>query len=139
MPPYSDLLDFYKLQAECSESHVIHTSYVKDRSQSVQRVKVEQRWDNVKRIGHGAFGEVWLQKGEKGAERAVEQLSKYRMEDLEIDYERELDALAKFNTPRVSSRSHNLPLTFPATSSLKNGLWYSSRRETSTLFIVLVN
>lgn len=138
MPPYSDLQDFYKLQAECSESHVIHMLYVKDRSQSVQRVKVEQRWDNVKRIGYGAFGEVWLQKGEKGAERAVKQLSKYRMEDLGIDYERELDALAKFNTPRVSSRSHSL-LTFPATGSLKNGLWYSSRRETSTLFIVLVN
>ena len=85
-PPYSDLLDFYKLQAECSESHVIHTSYVKDRSQSIQRVKVEQRWDNVKRIGHGAFGEVWLQKGEKGAERTVKQLSKYRMGDLGIDY-----------------------------------------------------
>ena len=133
MPPYSDLLDFYK----CSESHVIHTSYVNDRSQSVQRVKVEQRWDNVKHIGHGAFGEVWLQKGEKGAERAVKQLSKYRMEDLGIDYGRELDALAKFNT--VSSRRHNLLLTFPATSSLKNGLWYSSRRETSTLFIILVN
>ena len=107
MPPYSDLQDFYKLQAECSESHVIHMLYVKDRSQSVPRVKVEQRWDNV-------FGEVWLQKGEKGAERAVKPLSKYRMEDLGIDYERELDALAKFNTPRVSSRSHSL-LTFPAT------------------------
>lgn len=114
MPPYhSDLLDFYKLQADCSENHVIHTSYVKDRAKSVQRVRVEQRWDNVKRIGHGTFGEVWLQKGDKGAERAVKKISKYRMEDLDIDYKRELDALAKFNTPRVSSRHHNTPVRYP--------------------------
>ena len=78
----------------------------------MQRVRVEQRWDNVKRIGHGTFGEVWLQRGDKGAERAVKKLSKYRMEDLDIDYKRELDALAKCNTPRVSSRHHNTPVRY---------------------------
>ena len=80
---------------------MIHTTTVNDRAcKQVQKVKVERRWDNVVRIGHGAFGEVWLQRSGR-EERAIKKLPKYRMEDSGIDYRRELDALAKFNNPRV--------------------------------------
>ena len=105
MPVQSDLLDFFRLPAECWESHVIHGSNSKDRKRSVERIKKEDRWDNVKRIGHGSYGEVWLQRTKFGAERAVKKLAKFRMEESGIDYKRELYALAKFNNLRVSSYS----------------------------------
>ena len=100
MPADSDLREIYRLQADCFEHHVIHTSYHSDRARNVRKVKIERRWDNTTRIGHGSFGEVWLQKSQ-GDERAVKKLSKYRMEDLGIDYRKELDAMACFSRPRV--------------------------------------
>lgn len=101
MSGFSELLDFFRIEAQCCESHVIHTTTVKDRTRNDARsVRIQRRWDNVTRIGHGAFGEVWLQKSE-GDERAVKKLSKYGMEHSGIDYRRELEALTKFNNPRV--------------------------------------
>ncbi len=100
MPTDSDLREIYRLQAECFDNHVIHTSYQSDRARNVRKVKIERRWNDTTRIGHGSFGEVWLQTSD-GDERAVKKLSKFRMEDLGIDYRRELDAMAWFSRPRV--------------------------------------
>lgn len=66
----------------------------------MRKVKVERRWDNTKQIGHGSFGEVWLQKSE-GDERAVKKLYQFRLKNLGVDYLRELDAMACLSRPRV--------------------------------------
>ena len=100
MPAHSNLRDIYRLQAECFENHVIHISYQSDRARNVRKVKIERRWDNTVRIGHGSWSEVWLQKS-NGEDRAVKKLSKHKMEDLGIDYRRELDAMASLSRPRV--------------------------------------
>ena len=80
-----------------------------DRSQNnARRVKQARRWDDVGRIGFGLFGEVWLQRSD-GEDRAVKKLAKSKLEDFGIDYKKELDALIKFNNPRVCD-----PFTSPS-------------------------
>ena len=102
MTSNSDLLDHYKLDAAQFDGCVVHTSYVSDRALNLRKVKVEKKWANVKLIGQGTFGEVWLQKevnSEK--ERAVKVLRKHQMERQAIEYKRELEALAKFDKSQV--------------------------------------
>ena len=101
MSRYSRFLDFYRIEAQCCDTHVIHTTLVNDRSQiDVRRVKQTRRWDDVGRIGFGLFGEIWLQRSD-GEERAIKKLAKYKLAEFGIDYKKELDALIKFNNPRV--------------------------------------
>lgn len=106
MAPRSDLLDHYKLDAEQIGESVIHCSYTSDRARGLRKVKLEQRWDNVKPIGYGSFGEIWQQKqSDSNEQRAVKILRKRPMKSWGIDYEREIEALAKFDKAQVSFSS----------------------------------
>ena len=106
MAARSDLLDHYKLDADQFGDSVIHYSYRSDRARGLRKVKVEERWDNVRPIGYGSFGEVWQQKRNNSNEhRAVKVLRKHQMKSWGINYEREIEALAKFNTAQVSLSS----------------------------------
>ena len=103
MAPSSDLLDHYKLDANQIGDSVIHYSYRSDRACGHRKLKVEERWDNVRPIGYGAFGEVWQQKRKSSNEqRAVKVLRKQQMKSWGINYEREIEALAKFDKAEVS-------------------------------------
>ncbi|KAK0512891.1 hypothetical protein JMJ35_004908 [Cladonia borealis] len=98
MAPRSDPLDHYKLDADQIGDSVIHYSYRSDRARGLRKVKVEERWDNVRTIGYGSFGEVWQQKrNDSNEHRAVKVLRKHQMKSCGIDYGREIEALAKFN------------------------------------------
>ena len=104
MAPKSDLLDHYKLDADQIGDSVIHYSYRSDRARGLRKVKVEERWDNVRPIGHGSFGEVWQQKqSDSNEQRAIKVLRKHQMKSWGIDYEREIEALATFDKAQVSS------------------------------------
>ena len=104
MAPSSDLLDHYKLEAHQVGDSVIHYSYRTDRACGLRKLKVEERWDNVRPIGYGSFGEVWQQKRKSSNEqRAVKVLRKQQMKSWGINYEREIEALAKFDKAEVSS------------------------------------
>lgn len=103
MAPTSDLLDHYKLDAHQIGDSVIHYSYRTDRACGLRKLKVEEKWDNVRPIGYGSFGEVWQQKRNSSNEqRAVKVLRKQQMKSWGINYEREIEALAKFDKAEVS-------------------------------------
>ncbi len=106
MAPHSDLLDHYKLDTDQIGDSVIHYSYRSDRACGLRKVKVEERWDNIRPIGYGSFGEVWQQKRNGSNEqRAVKVLRKHQMKSWGIHYEREIEALAKFDKAKVSISS----------------------------------
>lgn len=73
-----------------------------------------QKWKWRRDLGHGAFGEVWQEefKDEHGDKhyRAVKLCSKRMMREAQIDYKRELSALAAFSRSEVSSRFKHLLL-----------------------------
>lgn len=104
MAPSTDLLDHYKLDAHHTGDSVIHYSYRTDRACGLRKLKVEERWNNVgPPIGYGSFGEVWQQKRNNSNEqRAVKVLRKQKMKSWGFNYEREIEALAKFDKAEVS-------------------------------------
>ena len=103
MAPRSDLLDHYKLDAHQIGDSVIHYSYRSDRARGLRKIRLEERWDNVRPIGYGSFGEVWQQKqSDSNEQRAVKILRKHQMKSWGINYEREIEALARFNKAQVS-------------------------------------
>lgn len=70
MASSSDLLDHYKREADEVGDSVIHYSYRTDRAYGLRKLKVVERWHNVRPIGYGSFGEVW-QQTRGGLERAA--------------------------------------------------------------------
>lgn len=96
-----DLLDHFRQEAVVTEQHTTHIELRTYRSQGRRQVQVETRWAREKIIGSGAFGDVWLESRQKEdavrAMRAVKVISKHRMQECDIDYKKELLALAKFS------------------------------------------
>ena len=73
-------------------------------------VQREEYWRQVSRIGSGAYGSVWLEKcvqGHRDVEvQAVKEVSTRPLRSgLQIDYSRELEAIAKFSHDKVSSET----------------------------------
>jgi hypothetical protein len=56
-------------------------------------VRTNERWIKQNGLGAGTFGEVWLEKNQKGETRAVKCVKK--LNDKKIDYYKELLAMAK--------------------------------------------
>jgi hypothetical protein len=103
MASRSSLSELYKLEAEVYDHHTVQI-------RKVRRVEEKEIWDHVKKIGWGLSGVVWLQeKIHKGddlkQQRAVKVLEKERMKQMDINYMKELEALMKFRTPKVSDLS----------------------------------
>ncbi|KAJ5234999.1 uncharacterized protein N7469_004167 [Penicillium citrinum] len=97
-----DLLDHFRQDAVVTEQYTIHVELQIDRNQRRRQVEIETRWTRDRIIGSGAFGDVWLESKQRLEEdgramRAVKVISKRRMQDWRIDYEKELLALAKFS------------------------------------------
>ena len=113
MAPSSDLLDHYKLDAHHTGGSVIHYSYRTDLACGLRKLKVEERWDNVRPVGYGSFGEVWQQKRDSSNEqRAVKVLRKQQMKTWGIHYEREIEALAKFDKAEVSFSTVQIQISY---------------------------
>lgn len=103
----SDLIRDSELQATFHDGytkHVVNMSGPDVRQR--KNTRQEQRWQKVKRLGHGSFGTVWLESLSSGqsqvSERAVKVVKKRSEDSNPIDYSRELEAVAKFSHPRVS-------------------------------------
>ncbi|KAK2760894.1 hypothetical protein FQN54_002134 [Arachnomyces sp. PD_36] len=95
-----DLVDHFKQEVEFEEGCTIHVEYRSDRSRGVRREKVLKRWYREQRIGFGAFGDIWLEEQRDGDEvkkRAVKIIDKDKMKYLQVDYKKELLALAKLS------------------------------------------
>jgi hypothetical protein len=96
-----DLIEHFKLDAQVFGEHTLHIEYVSDPARGIRKARIEKRWDKERYIGHGAFGDVWLEvqkeRGQVAAERAVKSIQKRQMESVKIDYRRELLALAKLS------------------------------------------
>jgi hypothetical protein len=105
-----DLIEHFKLDAQIYDDHTLHTEYVSDPARGMRKARVEKRWYKERHIGHGAFGDVWLEVQKEHdrvtAKRAVKSIQKRRMESVKIDYKRELLALAKLS--RVGGVTVNL-------------------------------
>lgn len=92
----SDLIEHFKLDAQVHDGHTVHI----EPARGMRRAPIEQIWYREKFLGHGAFGEVWLEAQRdqgQGATRAVKLIQKSRMQTVKIDYKRELLALAKLS------------------------------------------
>ncbi|KAA6413156.1 MAG: Calcium calmodulin-dependent kinase type 1B [Lasallia pustulata] len=110
----SDLLAHFKLEAEIFPTHTSHISYRNDQARARRKEKVENRWYKDKVLGHGSFGEVCLEvcrQGDNiGDTRAVKKIEKVKMRSWEVDYERELLALAKFS--KVQDKEEDVLVKF---------------------------
>ncbi|KAI4158464.1 MAG: hypothetical protein LQ342_007420 [Letrouitia transgressa] len=98
MSSRSDLSDQYKLPNTTFTEHgVIHTSIITDRSRDLRRYRRDEQWNQIKFIGEGTSGEVWLQQqADTGSLRAVKALRKRQLSRQGTDCIQELEALAKF-------------------------------------------
>jgi hypothetical protein len=101
---FEDLLDHFKLEAEVFPEYTLHVSYRPNRARGV-REKIETKWKRMDSIGEGAFGQVWrelhCQSDGTPDIRAVKIIEKQRMRAYNIDFKKELLALAKFSKDEV--------------------------------------
>ncbi|KAI9874609.1 MAG: hypothetical protein M1830_009566 [Pleopsidium flavum] len=100
MASASDLIDHFKLDAQVYPDRTHHTFYTSDHARGRRKVKVEKVWHKHKKLGQGGFGAVWLEVEHEGkikAERAVKEIPKNNGLSCQIDYKRELLAMAKFS------------------------------------------
>jgi hypothetical protein len=83
--------------------HIYHKSSASARQ---RRIRIEELWQRQGELGNGTFGQVWLERCVAGPQdgqlRAVKAIPKDRASTANIDYKRELDAIAKFSHDRVS-------------------------------------
>lgn len=114
MSTQSDLIDYFELNAiynpdTNSTREVTQTS---DRGKFKRQVTIVKEWKrSTKRLGHGAYGIVWLEHNHEGEEfRAVKEIPKGTPSTpLDIDYKRELLALSRLS--KVSSQHRDLLCT----------------------------
>ena len=98
-----DLVQDSKLETKFIHGDIIetvHTYYERDPSQR-RLVSRSEHWQRQGRIGDGGFGTVWLEKCTKGF-RDIQVRAIKRIEvSGRVDYNRELEAIAKFSHWKV--------------------------------------
>jgi hypothetical protein len=99
-----DDIDDYKLDTTWHQdpSHVVHTSFERDRRQRGRKAKIETKWYRKEELGVGSCGVVYLETTEDGGERAVKCIRKSMAARLKIDYRRELAAISTFSKAKAS-------------------------------------
>lgn len=93
-----------------SSVETVHTYLESDPTSQQRLVTRSEHWKRQKKIGGGGFGSVWLEKCTKGGRRGIEVRAIKQIEidrrSARIDYNRELEAIAKFSHWKV--RFHQL-------------------------------
>lgn len=100
----SDLVRDSKIETEWLDSCLRHVFYESGPSARLRRICREERWVRQKFVGRGAFGNVYLEQCEVGSSqklRAVKEIKKSVIPGEELDYMRELEAVAKFSHQKV--------------------------------------
>ncbi|CAG9944869.1 unnamed protein product [Clonostachys rosea f. rosea IK726] len=102
----SDLVRDSKLETVISNNGALvqHISYESNPRMRQRRLRKEQTWKRVRELGGGGFGCVWLEERLNGDDgggtfRAVKEISKIQPQGqhISINYNRELEAIAKFS------------------------------------------
>jgi hypothetical protein len=94
-------------------------------ARGMRRAKIEKKWYREKYLGHGAFGDVWLEAqrdADHVTKRAVKLLQKRRMQTVGIDYRRELLALAKLSRVRTIEMNSDVVARLTTVNSIQNSL-----------------
>ena len=108
MPPVSDLVLDSKLVTRLERGHVVHT--YTETSHNRRRIYHQESWKREQELGHGSYGQVWLEKcvsgNSAGRIRAVKMVRKRANSSKPMDFNRELEAVAKFSHTRVSRGLH---------------------------------
>jgi hypothetical protein len=104
MPRQSDLVEDSKLNAEFRDSMTIH-SYL-EIDEAGRRSSREEYWKLERPLGQGGFGQVWLERCTtvgitQGVFRAVKSIDTKSKSYKSLDFNRELEAVAKFSHNRV--------------------------------------
>ena len=85
----------------------VHTYHESDPTSQRRLVSRSEHWQRQRKIGGGGFGSVWLEKCTKGGKnrnievRAIKQIEISQHHSARIDYNRELEAIAKFSHWKV--------------------------------------
>ncbi|KAI1861560.1 hypothetical protein JX265_009527 [Neoarthrinium moseri] len=96
----SDLVRDSKIETEFLDSCIQHVFYETGPSARERRVRKEERWVRREFIGRGAYGSVYLEQSKVDSSyklRAVKEIKKSVAPGEEVDYIRELEAVAKFS------------------------------------------
>jgi hypothetical protein len=102
-----DLVRDSKLETRIIDNdYYVHTYYESDPKSRRRAVARLEHWQRQRLIGGGSYGSVWLEKCVKGRHdiqvRAVKKISTpIHQHPKPIDYNRELEAIAKFSHPNV--------------------------------------
>jgi hypothetical protein len=104
MPLIPPLVRVSKLDTQfySNPEYTQHIQYVSVSALERRRVRKEERWRQVGRLGRGSFGGVWMEQciqgDSEGKLRAVKKVRKLESKN----YYRELEAIALFSHIKVS-------------------------------------
>lgn len=93
----SDLINYFRLETRFFPWYTEHSRYTSDQARGLRRVKEVKQWSRERELGQGGFGDVWLEKEHGGQLRAVKEIRKRDEDSNNIDYSRELLAMAYFS------------------------------------------
>ncbi|KAH0551390.1 hypothetical protein GP486_007397, partial [Trichoglossum hirsutum] len=101
MPPASDLVRDSKLETTFCKEYTQHVYHVSGANLRQRKIRKEERWEKCRTIGSGSFGSVQLERlitdSSEEKYRAVKKIKKSTQQSSAIDYNRELEAIAKFS------------------------------------------
>jgi hypothetical protein len=96
-----DLVQDSKLETHFLPGETVHTYHEPDPTSQRRLVSRSEHWQRQTRIGDGGFGSVWLEKCTEG-HRDIQLRAVKRIEiSARVDYNRELEAIAKFSHRKV--------------------------------------
>lgn len=117
----SDLIEHFKLDAQVHDDHTVHI----EPPRGMRKAKIEKKRYREKYLGHGTFGDVWLEvqrDADQVTKRAVKLIHKHRMQTVRIDYRRELLALAKLPRVRTLEMGSDFVARLTTVNSIQNSL-----------------
>lgn len=104
-------IDRFKVETTFGDGYVVHTTY--EWEFSTRGPKRSSTWEEVRRIGSGAFGSVWLEKEQEGGLlRAVKRLQRASLQ--RVEFSREIQALIAVGDVSCFSFDITLSLDSPA-------------------------
>lgn len=104
-----DLVHDTRLITSFKDKLTIHNYDESDDENDARSTLRSEHWEQTSHLGHGSYGDVWLQQcvsGKRGYEqRAVKIIPRLRLKDKKDGYMAELEAIAKFSQRRVSTKT----------------------------------